>query len=190
MQELLVAGISAAIIAVTLPLITVISALWTAFWYPKDPLKIWLTIRASLTSKIAPSFGRWLFSFILGAANPYSRSMKIRFQELEFGYVEAYVDECNSIRNPFKSIHAAALVLLAETVGGLAVYTTLNSKKDRAIVLKIDCEYMKKSRGRITAKCAFKKPESSGKYVSEVLLTDSKGEVVAKSHITWTLDVK
>ncbi len=114
--------------------------------------------------------------------------MKIRTSTLVKGHCVSFVDEVGGIRNPFKSIHAAALILLAETASGLCVYTVIG-KGDRAIPGQITCNYFKKSRGRIVAECKFDRPEKSGDCKAVVKMTDSKGDLTAECLIQWHVEL-
>ncbi|KAF8975793.1 hypothetical protein BGZ46_008849 [Entomortierella lignicola] len=133
----------------------------------------------------------WLFYVAIGVVNPYSRSINYRITELEKGKVVGTMQEEKKVRNPFRSVHAAALVLFGETVGGLALFTHIG-KKDRAILTNVNAEYIKISRGRLTATSVVPdfhdtKPES---VVTEVVIQNAKSETVAKLSLTWKTDLK
>lgn len=179
---------------------TIFSAplVWALFKIRKRitaPLVLWAALdNVPLYSSI-PKFKSFIFTTILGFVNPYSRSIPLTIKTLSEGRCDAEMVDRNSIRNPFASIHACALTLLAETVGGLAVFTTLDKKKkDRAIVTRIDTAYFKKSRGCIVATCTFQKPTKPGKYSlvpCDVEMRDkATGDLTAKATIYWEIDVK
>ena len=58
---------------------------------------------------------------------------------LSFSLCFGVEQETKAISNPFRCVHAAALITFGETVGGQAVFTLLG-KKDRAILTNINAE--------------------------------------------------
>ncbi|ORX86090.1 Thioesterase/thiol ester dehydrase-isomerase [Basidiobolus meristosporus CBS 931.73] len=153
----------------------------------RDPLTLWKAIGDS------PLYfcRNWIFTTILGFINPYSRTLPLKILELDQGRVVATVKEKNSLRNPFNSIHAVALCLLAETVGGLAMFTKLG-KKDRGILKGLKMEYYKKARGTLTAESGFQLERFAGKreVVSSVRILDADLVLVAVAELTWSLELK
>ena len=60
----------------------------------------------------------------------------------------------------------------------------------RAIPNRIDMEYLKKARGRITATCTIDLPRKNGPYNGVAELRDAKGELVSRGTVTWVVSVK
>ncbi|KAF9109742.1 hypothetical protein BGX27_007254 [Mortierella sp. AM989] len=155
----------------------------------KDPLAVWNALQGV---KFMPNqMSSWLFYIAIGIANPYSRSINYRIKELEKGKVVGTMQEERKVRNPFRCVHAAALVLFGETVGGLALFTHLG-KKDRAILTNINAEYIKVSRGLLTATSVVPNFHDSNPefVVTEVVIQNAKSETVAKLALTWKTDLK
>ncbi|KAK9710283.1 hypothetical protein K7432_008514 [Basidiobolus ranarum] len=153
----------------------------------REPLPLWKALGDS-PLRICRS---WIFVKILGFINPYSRTIPLKILELETGRVVATIEEKNSLRNPFNSVHAAALCLFGETVGGLALFTKLG-KKDRGILKGFKVEYFKKARGKLTAEGEFQVERFSGKgeAISMVKIVNDKSEPVANIEFTWSLELK
>ena len=130
--------------------------------------------------------GRRLFSLLFGAAIPYSGSVKPRILELAPGRARISMDDRRSVRNHLKSIHAVALTNLAEMTTGLALGFGLPDGM-RTILVRVECEFLKKARGTITA--ASEAPVFEEIVEREVLvesvLTNEAGEVVAKGRAVW-----
>lgn len=91
-----------------------------------------------------------------------------------------------TVRNHLNSIHAVALVNLAEVVGGLAMLTGLPANL-RGIVTGLSIDYKKKARGRLTAEATVQLPPIDGDIelpVQSVVL-DAAGDVVAAMTVRW-----
>ncbi|KAF9175897.1 hypothetical protein BGX21_010698 [Mortierella sp. AD011] len=155
----------------------------------RDPLQAWDALNN--VGLLPIRMRAWIFSTIVGFANPYSRSINFRITELRKGKACGVMKESKKISNPFRCVHAAALITFGETVGGLAVFTLLG-KKDRAILTNINAEYIKVSRGLLTASSIIQ-PIKDGEVtelVNEVLIKNAAFETVAKLTLTWKVDMK
>lgn len=132
--------------------------------------------------------GRWLFSKLLGWMVPYSGSVSPRVLVLEPGHVRVRIVERRALRQHLGSVHAIALMNVAEMASGLAMLGALPDGM-RGIVTKIVIEYFKKARGALVAesRCSVAPDVAPGEYdfVSEV--TDAAGDLVAKATVTWKL---
>jgi acyl-coenzyme A thioesterase PaaI-like protein len=130
--------------------------------------------------------GRALFSFLFGRAIPYSGTVRPRILELSPGRAVIAIRERRGIRNHLRSVHAVALANVLEMSTGLAM--TFGMPEDaRAIMVRLEIEYMKKARGRLVATATCTSPATN--EVQDVRVTsevrDEAGDVVAKGHGTW-----
>lgn len=132
--------------------------------------------------------GGWLFSTLLGWRVPYSGSVSPRVLLLEPGRARVRIVERRALRQHLGSVHAIAIMNVAEMASGLAMMGALPEGM-RGIVTKIGIEYFKKARGVLTAesRCAVAPDLAPGEYdfVSEVI--DAAGDVVARATVTWKL---
>ena len=132
--------------------------------------------------------GRWLFSTLLGWRVPYSGSVSPRVLLFGPGHARVRIVERRALRQHLGSVHAIALMNVAEMASGLAMLGALPEGM-RGIVTKIRIQYFKKARGVLTAesRCSVPPDVAPGEYdyVSEV--TDAAGDVVARATVTWIL---
>ena len=132
--------------------------------------------------------GQWLFSKIFAWQVPYSGSVSPRIRVLEPGYARVEIVERRALRQHLGSVHAIALMNLAEMSSGLAMQGAFPAGM-RGIVTKISIQYFKKARGVLTgeSRCTVPSdlPEGEYDYTSEV--KDRAGEVVARATVTWKL---
>ncbi len=96
--------------------------------------------------------GKRLFSRLIGAMAPYTGTIRAEVEVLERGRAEVSMRDRPGLRNHLRSVHAVALVNLAELTGNTALSYALPDDA-RFIVAGLSIEYLKKARGTIRAVC-------------------------------------
>lgn len=141
----------------------------------------------ALWQRLAPyPGGTRLFSIILGRQVPYTSTVRPHIVELRPGYARAEMSDRHVVRNHLNSIHAVALVNIAEVVGGLAMLTGLPPDM-RGIVTGLSIEYKKKARGRLTAEATVEMipvHEDVERLVRSTV-KDAAGDLVAEMTVRW-----
>ena len=130
--------------------------------------------------------GARLFSALLGRMVPYTGTISPRVEELRDGYARVSMGDRRRLRNHLHSLHAVAVMNLAEVTSGLALSYALPADA-RAILTALSIEYLKKARGRLTAESALQQPDTSERqeYEFESVVRDNEGDVVARARARW-----
>ena len=134
--------------------------------------------------------GAWLFSRLLGFMIPYSGSVGPRIRVLEPGHAEVEIPDRRSNRQHLGSVHAIALMNLAEITGGLAMMAGLPPTV-RGIVTDLSMTYHKKARGTIRAIARVTVPSVDQDLDFDVTAEcfDRQGALVATGHARWRLGI-
>jgi acyl-coenzyme A thioesterase PaaI-like protein len=132
--------------------------------------------------------GPWLFSKLFGRTVPYSGSVHPRIRVLEPGHAEVEIPDRRSNRNHLGSVHAIALMNLAEMTSGLAMMAALPPTV-RGIVTTLSMTYHKKARGTIRAVARVVVPNVTGDHDFDVTAEcfDREGTLVATGNVRWRL---
>jgi acyl-coenzyme A thioesterase PaaI-like protein len=132
--------------------------------------------------------GRWLFTQLVKWMVPYTGSVSPRMEILEPGYARVSITQRRALEQHLGSIHAIALMNVAEFASGAAMITALPPGY-RGIVTKMTIEYFKKARGTVTAESRPTLPDLSKEaeydFLSEI--TDQAGDLVARATVRWKL---
>ena len=142
-----------------------------------------------LWRRLAPlPCGPWLFSKLFSFTVPYSGSVGPRIRVLEPGHAVVEIPDRRSNRNHLRSVHAIALMNLAEITSGLAMMAGLPPTV-RGIVTTLSMTYHKKARGTIRAVAHVAVPNAGEPCDFDVTAEcfDPDGTLVATGNVRWRL---
>ncbi len=130
--------------------------------------------------------GKTIFSKMVGKMAPYTGTIDAEVVDLQRGYCKVQMRDQRKVRNHLSSIHAIALMNLAEVSSGLA-FTYSLPPKTRSILTGLSIDYLKKARGTLTAECTCEVPATNerAEYEIEVVTRDTTGEIVTRARAKW-----
>ncbi len=123
---------------------------------------------------------------LAGQLAAYTGTIRPEVVSLEKGVARVLMRDTRHVRNHLNSLHAAALMNLAELTTGMAVISALPAGL-RGIPTHVAMDYLKKARGPITAECRCAPVTSTEAQNLEVVaeLKNEVGEVVARALAKW-----
>ncbi len=146
-------------------------------------LDVWRVVRRM------PNGGRLMGSF-LGRMAPYSGTIRAEVLQLTAGEAFIRMKDRASLRNHLNSIHAIALMNLAEMTSGVAVLSAI-PRHARAIPSHLEMDYLKKARGPIVAECRFQDAvfDENLRHEVHVTLRNESGTTVATAMARWKISL-
>jgi acyl-coenzyme A thioesterase PaaI-like protein len=138
-----------------------------------------------------PGGGR-LMGGVLGRLAPYTGTIRAEVVSLDRGYAKLRMADTRRVRNHLNSVHAIALINLAEATTGVAMMYSLPDDA-RGIPNQLSIEYLKKARGPITAECTCETPDAVTERLERVVTAELKneaGELVARMSAHWVIGPK
>lgn len=132
--------------------------------------------------------GKRVFSRLLGSMAPYTGTIGGQILELRAGYCKVQMADRRAVRNHLRSVHAVALMNLAEMSTGLAISFGLPSGA-RGILAGLSIEYLKKARGTLTGICECDVPQTAERreYEIEGHIYNEAGDLVARARARWLI---
>lgn len=149
----------------------------------KDQLEV---LRQSWRTLSKVPGGKRAFSKFVGRMAPYTGTIGAQVLELDKGWAKVALKDRKKVRNHLNSIHAIALMNVAEVASGLA-FTYSLPPRTRAILTGLSIEYLKKARGTLVAECRCEVPSTNERQEVEieVVTKDKHGDIVTKARAKW-----
>jgi acyl-coenzyme A thioesterase PaaI-like protein len=145
------------------------------------------------------SFYLWLLNWSFDRMIPFNRPHGFRIIEIGDYHVRTHLPYKTKNLNHLKGLHACALATLTEITGGFIFVTQLDPGKYRIILKKLEVDYL--YQGKTNAFAEFRISDRwmaekvitpltsapSVEVVSEVNITDEKGNQLTQGRATWQI---
>lgn len=130
--------------------------------------------------------GKALFSRSLGRIAPYSGTIRPKVLELRKGWARVAMEDRPNVRNHLGSLHAIALMNIAEVATGLALLYGL-PPGSRAILTGLSIDFLHKARGTVVATCTCTPPTDTTRAEHLLIgeIHDGNGTLVARAEARW-----
>ncbi|KAL0478610.1 NADH-ubiquinone oxidoreductase chain 5 [Acrasis kona] len=155
------------------------------------PYTLWKKVRSLPLGNTI--LGTTLMHYLILFSSPYSASISPVIDSMSVNSVQVSMNERFSVRNPFSSIHLAAIINLAEFAIGLNISNQMHGV-GKFIPTDLKVDFVKKARGRVSCTSVADVPtgpdnsnDKKATYQTEAEVKDSNNEVVAKVAVTWSL---
>jgi uncharacterized protein (TIGR00369 family) len=145
---------------------------------------------ARTVSKVK-NYPKWVLSFLIGRTVRFVGTAGISFEEMTTERVIASIENKPKNRNHIGQIHAAAMILLAETATGMLVGMNIDDNKI-PLIKSIKTNFVRRSLGGMTAiatiteeQKALMKSQDKGEILVQVSVTDESGQAPIECEMLW-----
>ncbi len=149
--------------------------------------------RLEKTVRRLDKYPRWVLSKAIGNTVKYTGTSGCYFEEMTRDKVVVSMKNRKKVRNHIGQIHAAAMVLLAETATGMVV--GMNLPDDKLPLMKsMENKFVRRSQGAMRAEAWLTEEqkqqilsEEKGDVIVNVKVTDESGEepIICKMCWAW-----
>lgn len=147
-------------------------------------LQRWRSLSKNPLGRIA--FDRYLRWFI-----PYTGTIRPHVLEIGESHSRVELRDRKRVRNHLNSIHAVALMNVAELSTGLSLFAS-RSDRLRIILVNFEIEFVKKARGSVIAeaRCPMFDETAESVVVIPSEIKDQSGDVVCRAKGHWKVGPK
>lgn len=136
-------------------------------------------------------YPKWVLSWVIGRTVPYVGTSGVHFEKMTKDQVIVSLKNKKKVRNHIHQIHAAAMMLLAETASGMAL--GMNIPDDRIPLVKtLNTAFVKRSTGAMKAVAVFTDAQrdllannEKGETPIQVIVTDETGIEPIICEVVW-----
>lgn len=113
-----------------------------------------------------------------------SETLDIRFTEIGNGYMKATMPVNSNTHQPYGLLHGGASAALAETIGSVASWATINRDKQICVGIEINCNHVRgKKDGMVTA-TVMPLHIGATTHVWDIRITDEREKLICVSRLT------
>lgn len=118
------------------------------------------------------------------SVNTMSEVLDIRFTEVGDGYMKATMPVDRRTHQPYGLLHGGASAALAETVGSVASWATINREKQICVGIEINCNHVRGKKEGIVTATVTPLHIGAATHVWDIKITDERGKLICVSRLT------
>ena len=116
--------------------------------------------------------------------NTMSEVLDIKFTEVGNGFMKATMPVNKNTHQPYGLLHGGASAALAETVGSVASWATINRDKQICVGIEINCNHVRGKKDGIVTATVTPLHIGASTHVWDIKITDERDKLVCVSRLT------
>lgn len=116
--------------------------------------------------------------------NTLGEHLDIKFIEVGADYIKASMPVTNKTHQPYGLLHGGASAALAETIGSVASWMTIDREKNICVGIEINCNHIKAKRNGLVVATARPLHIGATTHVWDIKITDEAERLVCVSRLT------
>ena len=113
-----------------------------------------------------------------------AEQLDIRFTEIGESYLKATMPVCYKTHQPYGLLHGGASATLAETIGSVASWLTIDREKQICVGIEINCNHLRPKKDGIVIATAEPLHIGATTHVWDIKIHDEKEKLVCVSRLT------
>ncbi len=116
--------------------------------------------------------------------NTLGQHLDIKFIEVGADYIKASMPVTSKTHQPYGLLHGGASAALAETIGSVASWMTIDREKNICVGIEINCNHIKAKRNGLVIATARPLHIGATTHVWDIKITDEAERLVCVSRLT------
>ncbi len=116
--------------------------------------------------------------------NTMARHLDIEFTEIGGNYLKATMPVCPKTHQPHGLLHGGASAALAETIGSVASWLSIDRTKQMCVGIEINCNHLRAKQSGVVTATAEPLHLGATTHVWDIKIRDEKEKLVCVSRLT------
>lgn len=116
--------------------------------------------------------------------NTMSEPLGIQFTEVGNGYMKATMPVNKNTHQPYGLLHGGASAALAETIGSVASWASINREKQICVGIEINCNHVRGKKDGIVTATVTPLHVGATTHVWDIKITDERDKLICISRLT------
>lgn len=116
--------------------------------------------------------------------NTMASFLDIKFTEIGDNYLKATMPVCAKTHQPHGLLHGGASAALAETIGSIASWLTIDNEKQACVGIEINCNHVSSKKSGLVTATAEPLHMGATTHIWDIRIRDEKEKLVCVSRLT------